>query len=208
MRPVSIGRRKVDGFTIIEIMVAVVILSILMALGIPTMSKWLSGSRAQTVAEFYAEGLKLARSEALKRNAVSRLSLIENSNGQYDWQVDICVPTPTTPCRDDSGSWSTPAAAAAGSGVGDFLSVVRSANPLPKSSLVALTVAPTGADSVYFTPIGWVDGTIGPSLNRITVAPAAGHEDDFPTAAVAVTLAGVVTKCNPTITGVDSRNCP
>jgi len=205
----TINTTRQAGFTLIELLVAITILSILLAVGIPTMGKWMSSSRAQTVAEFYAEGFKLARAEAIKRNVVSRFSLIENTtSGQYDWQVDICVPTPSAPCNADGGNWSTTAAAGAGTGVGDFQSVVRSSSTLPKSNLVATTVLEAGADQVYFTPIGWVDATITPTLKQMTFAPAAGRDGDFPTSAVKLTLAGAVFKCDPTITSLsDSRAC-
>lgn len=197
------------GFTLIELLVAITILSILLAVGIPTMGKWLSASRALTIAEFYAEGLKLARAEATKRNVFSRFSLIENAtSGQYDWRVDLCVPTPDIPCNDDVGNWSTTAAAGAGAGIADFLSVQRSSSSLAKSSVVAITVGDAGADQVYFKPIGWVDASITPTLKQIKFAPAAGREGDFPTSAVKLTLAGAVFKCDPTILiPTDSRAC-
>jgi len=210
VHPINHPRRSAAGFTLVELLVCVAIMAMLMAAGIPTMAKWMSSSRALSAAEFYADGLKMARSEAVKRNAVSRLSLTANAtNGQYDWQVDICVPTPAVQCRSDSGSWSTATSAAAGDGVADFRSVLRSASSLPRTNLVALTLAPAGADEVYFTPVGWVDATIAPSLNQITIAPGSGREGDFPTTAVKLTLAGAVFKCDPTIsaTAADSRAC-
>lgn len=207
MYPITITRRS--GFTLIELLVALAIMAILLAIGIPTMGKWMSSNRALSAAEFYSEGFKLARSEAIKRNVVSRLSLIENTtNGQYDWQVDICVPTPTALCNADTGNWSTTTAAGAGAGVSDFRSVLRSSLSLPKSNLVALTLSDAGADQVYFTPLGWVDGTIAPVLKQITLAPGVGRTGDFPTTAVKLTLAGAVFKCDPTITTAsDSRAC-
>lgn len=209
MYPITSLRRRAGGFTLIEMMVAVAILSVMLAVGIPSMSKWMAASRSVSAAEFYAEGLKMARAEAVKRNAVSRLTLVPNTtSGQYDWQVDICMPTPTVLCRDDAGSWSTPTTVATGTGLGDYKSVVRSSSSLPKASVLALSIAPIGANEVYFTSIGWVDSSVADALTRITLAPAAGNTGDFPTSAVTLTLAGVVFKCDPTVVSPDSRACP
>jgi type IV fimbrial biogenesis protein FimT len=190
-------------------MVGLAILSIMLAIGVPNMRAWLTASKALAAAEFYAEGLKMARSEALKRNAVARFTLSENAtSGQQDWQVDLCMPATDKPCNDTQGNWSTPAAAGSGSGMADFFSVVRSASTLPSTSMLALKRYPAGAVTVYFKPVGWVDGTIAPSLNRIELAPAAGMTGAFPKSAVAVTLAGVIIKCNPDAVANDSRGCP
>jgi type IV fimbrial biogenesis protein FimT len=190
-------------------MVGLVILSIMLAIGVPSMRSWLTASKAVSAAEFYAEGLKLARAEALKRNAVTRFTLSENAtSGQQDWRVDLCMPTTDAPCNDTLGNWSTPDAAGAGSGVADFRSVVRNASNLPSTTMLALQRYPAGAVAVYFTPVGWVDATIAPSLSRIGLAPAAGMGDAFPKSTVAVTLAGVVIKCNPDAAANDSRGCP
>lgn len=192
-------------------MIALVIAGILLAVGIPRMQEWMAATRAVSVAEFYAEGMRLARAEALKRNGVSRLSLNDNAkSGQQDWQVDVCIPTPTVPCSDISGEWSTPAAPVSTDpeGANGFKSVFKSADNLPKSSQLALTLRPAGASDVYFTSIGWVNPAIAPSLNRIDIAPASGRTGAFPSSSVVLTLAGVVTKCNPTAALHDSRRCP
>lgn len=197
------------GFTLVEIMVALAILSIMLAVGVPSMRSWLTASNALAATEFYAEGFKTARTEAVKRNAVARMTLTENvASGQWDWTVDLCVPTATAPCNAESGSWSTKTAVAAGTSASDFFSVTRTAQNLPKTTMLAVTRFPAGAVAVYFTPLGWVDATITPSLNKIELAPAAGQGGAFPTSAVAVTLAGVISKCNPAAALHDSRRCP
>lgn len=202
-------RRGAAGFTLIELLVAIVILSILLAIGIPGMSNWMRTSKAMTAAEFYAEGMKMARAEAVKRNVASRLTLIPVTDGQFDWQVDICMPTPTTLCRDNVGDWSTPTTVAGGAGLEDFRSIRRSSAGLLKPAAMEVAVAPVGADQVYFTPIGWVDTGIAGNITKIQVAPANGMAGAFPTSAVVLTLAGVVFKCDPTISSTaDSRACP
>ena len=204
-------RRRARGFTLIEIMVAITILSILLAVGIPSMQSWMTSTRATAAAEFYAEGMRMARAEALRRNVVSRLTLTLNAtNGQQDWQVDICVPAPDKSCQAPSSTWSTPTAALTGTNVADFKSVFRSASNLPSSEQMTVGRFPAGADDVYFTPVGWVDGSVLTNLNKIVISPSANNERAFPTTALVLTGGGAVIKCNPgtELGEKDSRKCP
>jgi len=190
-------------------MIALVILSIILAVGVPSMRSWITSSSALSAAEFYAEGLKMARSEAVKRNAVTRLTLVEGAaDTQMGWTIDLCVPTPEAPCTDEAGSWSTKTAHANGVNAADFFSLSRVAVNLPAPAAMTVTRFPAGAVAVYFTPLGWVDGSVTPSLNRLELAPSAAQAGAFPTSAVTLTLAGVVSKCNPAVAAHDSRGCP
>lgn len=204
MRPVS-----QRGFTLTEALIALAVLGLLVGLGIPKMSDWVSASKAGAATQFYADGFSFAHNQALTHNAESRLVLSANTaNGQYDWQVDICFPTPATPCNDVSGSWSTTTTAAANdpdTGTA-FKSVKRPASALPKTTVMTTTLTPSGATAVYFTPLGWVDTNVTPSLQRIALAPVTANA--FPQSAVVVTLAGAVSRCNPAFTAPDSRGCP
>jgi type IV fimbrial biogenesis protein FimT len=199
------------GFTLIEAMVALAILGGLLALGMPRMTEWVQANKAAAAAQFYAEGFTLARAQAVSHNSASRLVLTENAaNGQMDWQVDICFPTASVPCNAESGAWSTTAAAAdedPEQGAG-FKSVLRRADNLPNSSVLAHTLSPSGATDVYFTSLGWVDTNFSPRLTRIGLAPAAGHAGAFPASAVVLTLAGIASKCDPNAADQDSRRCP
>lgn len=201
------------GFTLIEMMVALVILSFLLAVGVPTMRGWLLSTRAASAAEFYAEGMRMARSEALKRNAMSRLTLSTNAtSGQQDWQVDICVDGAAL-CGPGSGTWSTATIALTNNGMTDFLSVFRSAKNMPPASQLTVTPVPADSTAVYFTPVGWVDSRVTTNLTQLVVAPPATNAGAFPTTAVYLTGGGSVIKCNPTTQSItigakDSRKCP
>jgi type IV fimbrial biogenesis protein FimT len=199
------------GFTLIEAMVALAVMALLLGIGIPRMSDWLLASRAGSAAAFYAEGFALARSQAVTHNSASRMVLTENArNGQMDWRVDICFPTPSVPCNAESGDWSTPSSAAGDDpelGAG-YKSVLRAADGLPPSSVLAERLSPSGATDVYFTPLGWVDSTISPRLARIDLAPASGRPSAFPAVAVVLTLAGMASKCDPHAAPHDARGCP
>jgi type IV fimbrial biogenesis protein FimT len=209
MRAVSPPPRRAAGFTLLEALIAMAIMATLLAVGVPGMTDWLQASRATAAAEFYADGFKLARGEALKHNSASRIQLSENSaNGQMNWQVDLCFPTATLPCGEESGVWSSTVAAAAGDpeGANGYKSVLRLADALPKTSVLAPTHTPSGATAVYFTALGWVDTVFSPRLRRIDLLPA--RAGAFPSSAVVITLAGLTAKCDPTVAASDSRVCP
>lgn len=198
------------GYTLIEVMVGIAILGTLLAVGVPNMTHWIVANKARAASEFYLEGLSMARRQAVAHNARSRFVLTPGDNGQYDWQVDLCFPVPGTPCTDDAGNWSTAAPAATGDpqGAAGFRSVFRPAAGLPPSSVLAPTVAPEEASAVYFTELGWVDTSIGGRLALLRLDPAAALAGDVRAAAVAVTLAGMASKCDPAAVAPDSRACP
>lgn len=208
MRPVR--PRRSDGFTLIEAGVVLAILGILIAVAVPAMQDWVLGRKAMSAAGFYQDGLALARSQAVAHNSASRLVLVDNPNGQMDWRIDLCWPTDSTPCSAAGGSWSSAGSAATGDPDGDngFRSITRSAGTMPDSKQLATGTIPVEADTAYFTPLGWVDGKVAPRLMRITLAPALTRGGAFAPMAVALTLAGKATLCNPNAAAHSARACP
>jgi type IV fimbrial biogenesis protein FimT len=199
------------GFTIIEAAVTLAVMAVLMAVGIPSMSSWLQARKAAAAGAFYKEGFQLARAQAVGHNGAARLVLSENAaSGQMDWRVDICFPTPSVPCNQGSGGWSTTGAPASGDPdqAHGFRSVARSADALPSTSAMLLTLSPDGASEVYFTPLGWVDAGISPRLSRIDLQPAPDRTGAFGRMAVVLTLAGTASICDPGVAAHDSRGCP
>ena len=56
------------GFTIIELMIAITIVGILLAFGLPSYSTWMNNMRIRGAAEAVQNGLQLARATAISRN--------------------------------------------------------------------------------------------------------------------------------------------
>ena len=202
--------RTQRGVTLIELMVGLAIMAFLLAVGVPSMVNWTVTNKARSAAELYSEGFTMARREAVRHNARSRLVLTPNvTNGQLDWQVDLCFPSAAVPCNDASGTWSTTATAAAGDpeGAAGFKSVFRSAGALPNTDVLITTLNPQGNTAVYFTAVGWVDTTFDDRLSSIRLDPTAQYQKDIPSVALVISLAGIATKCDPTKSGADSRAC-
>jgi type IV fimbrial biogenesis protein FimT len=211
MFPVSSGRRAERGFTLIEAMVALAVLSVTLAVGVRAVSGWVLTSKARGASEFYVEGLALARQQAMAHNASSRFQLTRNdANGQYDWQVDLCFPTLSDDCGADSAGWSATdtVATADRDQAHGFLSVNRAATALPKSAVMATTLAPLGNAAIYFNSTGWVDTSVDERMTSISFTPAAGFETTIRPAAIVVGLAGTANQCDPSVVAPDSRACP
>lgn len=199
------------GFTLIEALITLTVFAVMLAVGIPAMSTWVLSSKVRSASEFYQDGFSMARRQAVSHNAASRIVLTTNAtSGQMDWQVDICFPQPGLPCNDGAGGWSTTTAPAANDpeGANGFKSVFRSADSLPSTDVLAPSYAPDGASKVYYTALGWVDTSYALNLTRIRLDPDARYVKAVPTVAVAITLAGMASKCDPTVPDGDSRGCP
>lgn len=68
-------KAAVHGVTMVELIVAIVIISILLAIGAPALSRWIQNGQIRTTADAIQNGLQLARTEALKNNAQAMFSL-------------------------------------------------------------------------------------------------------------------------------------
>lgn len=63
------------GVTMIELLTAIVILSVLLAVGAPALTSWIQNAKIRTTADAIQNGLQLARTEAVKNNAQAMFSL-------------------------------------------------------------------------------------------------------------------------------------
>ena len=77
--------RKPAGFTIIELMIAVVIMAILMALALPSFRTWMQNIQIRNAGGSITNGLQRARGEAVARNTNVSFVLAADSS----WTVNV-----------------------------------------------------------------------------------------------------------------------
>ena len=129
------------GVTLLELMITLIIVALALALGIPSFVEWMQNTQNRTAAESVLNGLQLARTEAVRRNAIVRFSLTDNQ-GRVAWTVGCVNVTPECPATIQSRP------AAEGGGVSR---VYVSTDPIP---------APT--------PPGYFGAALGPSQDPLS----------------------------------------
>jgi type IV fimbrial biogenesis protein FimT len=127
-RPSRPGRSPHAGFTLVELLVTLAIAGVLLAVGVPAMTSFLADQAAAANADEFAEALRFARAEAIKRGGA----------------VTMCASTDLATCSDNwKSGWIVKA--------DDSGKVLRVQNPL--RSMGDLTAA---AETVTFQSTGIV----------------------------------------------------
>jgi type IV fimbrial biogenesis protein FimT len=62
-------KRRDQGFSMIELVIAITIMGVLLALAMPSFTSYMRDSKLRAAAESFLSGIQLARSEAVRRNA-------------------------------------------------------------------------------------------------------------------------------------------
>jgi type IV fimbrial biogenesis protein FimT len=199
------------GVSLIEAMVAVVIMGILMAMAAPNFGTWITGSRIRATAEGLLAGLQYARSEATTRNTQVRFQLTTTldasclrSTNAANWVVDVVDAGPSDSVENNCDATpsdtvapsilQTRAASETGSGV----VVAAGANQIIFNGLgrqvpiAPATAAPTV--SIDITPVS-TRGTCVANGGKVTCLR------------IVITPGGLVRMCNPSAAANDPQAC-
>jgi type IV fimbrial biogenesis protein FimT len=192
--------------SLIEVMVAVTIAALLLALGAPSFVSGMQNRQIRTAADAIQNGLQLARTEALRRNRVVRFQL----GTETSWTVGCATPDTTV----EAGEQVCPETIQKREGAEGS----QRANVLPVQ-LVASTGAPASSPvftgSLGFTPLGRLtsDTLPGGNVAEYQVSnPAAGtcaaDGGEMRCLSVRVTASGQIRMCDPAVTAAgDPRAC-
>jgi type IV fimbrial biogenesis protein FimT len=71
-------RQLPQGFSLLELVIALAIMGVLMALGLPSFNEIIRNSAIRGSAESTLSGFQLAKTEALKRNMTIRLAIVDS----------------------------------------------------------------------------------------------------------------------------------
>ena len=78
------NRQPTSGFTLIELLTGMALITILLALGIPSFSAWIQNSQIRAAADALQNGLLKTRAEAIRSNASVRFDMAGPDTG---WTV-------------------------------------------------------------------------------------------------------------------------
>lgn len=101
-----LNRRKPSrtrGVTLIELVIAIAVLAILMAVGMPSFSTWIQNTKTRSTASSVLSGLQLARQEAIRNNARVQFQLA----GTNGWSVGCATVTAACPAVIQSKATSS-----------------------------------------------------------------------------------------------------
>ena len=84
------------GFTLVELMIAVLLLALILTLAVPEMSKFLERNRLKAAAEEVYSQIHYARSESIKQSIPLFMRFVANNTSSWSFGIDEstgCTPT-------------------------------------------------------------------------------------------------------------------
>jgi len=198
-------RSHQQGFTLVELMVAISVLALILLVAMPAVASWLDTTRIRNIAESLQSGVQIARAEAVRRNRSVSFWLVSTvdpvalgsdcvlSSASGSWVVSSA--SPEGHCGDKPSS-STAPMLVTGKPAGD------SRGRVTVSAVQASDLASAGT-TVTFDGFGRV--TNADAIGRISVT---GAETDVNLQLI-ISSAGSVRMCDPRATDLrDPRKCP
>lgn len=168
-----------SGVTIIELMVAVIVLAIVTAAAVPSFTQFVANTQIRSTSESIRNGLQLARAEAVKRNAQIRFSLGNDASWQFGCVTVVAV---TCPAMIQSK-----AAREGGSN--------------------KITINVIGANNITFTSLG-IATTAPGQLSAVNIDHSGIPSESSRNLRVVVGAGGSVKMCDPNVSATtDPRRC-
>ena len=177
------------GFTLIELMITITVLGVMLALGLPSFVEMIQNMQVRTAAESILDGLQIARSEAVRRNAHTQFVIGPGSG----WTVsEINPPTSGVAC-----------------GVLATIQTRSGSEGSEKATIVVTGTTGAGATSVTFTPTGWTTAAcVANSIAQINVGSSVLDSTKERPLEIRITAGGGMRLCAPWSGDADDLNPP
>lgn len=172
------------GFTLIELMVTITVLGVLLALGLPSFVEMIQNMQVRTAAESILDGMQVARSEAVRRNAYTQF-VLGPGTGWTVFEID-----PPTAC----GTAGT----------------IQTRSSAEGSEKATIDVRPAGSSVVTFTPMGWTSSScVGViPIAQINVGSSVLDSTKERPLEVRITPSGGIRMCAPWVGDATDLNPP
>lgn len=169
-----------EGFSLIELLISIVIFSLFILLALPSFSTWLMNTKIRTTADSIANGLQVARNEAVRRNANVQFTLGSGSS----WNVSCQVVAPACPDMNPIQSRST------GDGSDD-----------------TITVAASNGNTIVFNNFGLMTTPVVAVGDVVSFDVDGPNPVDSRELRVTIRSGGSIRMCDPQVSGTDPRAC-
>lgn len=154
-----------SGVTLIELLIGIAIVSMLLMAGVPMFGSWIQNTQVRTAAESIQNGLQIARSEAVMRNANVRFALT-SADGLVAWNVGCVTVRDSCPA-----TIQTRIAAEGGGNARVGVSTVAPPGVVPVAHYSVALVAGAGLSDE-----GGASNNAGVTFNGMGIVPNAGTD--------------------------------
>ncbi|HJV61394.1 MAG TPA: GspH/FimT family pseudopilin [Albitalea sp.] len=195
------------GFTLIELMVALTVMALLLLLGAPSFSTWLQNSQIRTASEAMANGLQVARAEAVRRNAPVRFQLTDKldnscvlSSAGRNWIVSL---------DDVTGACGlAPSADLAAPTPPRIVQKRAAGDGTPNAEVAAADAAGTAISAITFNGLGRASTAANINITNTHGGDCAASNGPMRCMRVAVSAGGQIRLCDPKFSSSDPLGCP
>jgi type IV fimbrial biogenesis protein FimT len=183
----TVGKVMQKGFTLIELMTAIAVLAVLLVLGLPSFMETIQNMQVRTAAESILDGMQIARSEAVRRNAYTQFVLGPGTG----WTViQINPPTSGVACST--------------------VGTIQTRSGQEGSQSATATVSPAGATMVTFTPTGWTSSSCAGAnpIAQINIGSSVLDSTKERPLEIRITPSGGIRMCAPWVGDATDLNPP
>ncbi len=175
-------RAAQSGMSLIEILVAIAIVGIVFALGLPAYGTWIQNTQIRTAADSILAGLQVAKNEAIRRNVAVQFKLDGGATTQ--WRVNPFLDPDGAPIQSRLAEEGSPNA--------------------------TITLTPPDADTVTFSALGRIipNADASPTLTQVDVdnllIPVVADRRNL---RLVIPPGGAIRLCDPKVAAGDPRSC-